>query len=187
MAYGATIASTAADDASGIAFANAAAAVLIAGCVTVAPLLGHVVSPSLGMACAVLLGAPYPFEARGRIAWPLLDAGSRRKAEGTITLARQRSGLVVGTLPLGAVYPPALRTTILLLPDVDAAIAQGQYTYAYQLGSSALDQSDSLLETMADAAPLPIPRRAAPNLVAACVAVALYAVQFGRKQRTQLA
>jgi hypothetical protein len=130
----------------------------------------------LAPTCAVLIGAPYPFEARGRIAWPLLDAGARRKAEATIGLARQRSGLVVGTLPLGAVYPPALRTTILLLPDVDAAIAQGQYAYAYQLGSSALDQADRLLANIADAAPLPISRRAAPNLVAACVAAALYAL-----------
>lgn len=126
--------------------------------------------------CAVLIGAPYPFEARGRIVWPLLDAGARHKAEATVGLARQRAGLVVGTLPLGTPYPPALLATLGQLPDIDAAITRGQYAYAYQLGSSAVDQADRLLVTTVDPAPLPIPRRAAPNLVIACLAVALYAL-----------
>jgi hypothetical protein len=39
-----------------------------------------------------------------------------------------------------------------------------------------VNQADRLLTTTVDPAPLPIPRRAAPNLVAACVVVALYAL-----------
>lgn len=126
--------------------------------------------------CAVLLGAPYPSEARGRIAWPLLAGDEQHKAQATAALARQRTSLVANSLPFGAMYPPELLTTQTQLPAIDAAISAKQYAYAYQLAASAVDQADRLLATIADTATLPVPRRAAPWLVAAALALALYAL-----------
>ena len=136
---------------------------------------------------AVLLGTPYPSEARGRIAWTLLAADTRRKAEATVGLARQRAGLVVSTLPLGRPYPPELLAVQAQLPTLDATLAGGQTTYAYQLASSAVDQSDRLLLTAAEATPLPVSPRAAPWLMAACLLVALYALLLAGFARAGLA
>jgi len=124
---------------------------------------------------AVLLGTPYPSEVRGRIAWSLLAADTRRKAEATVGLARQRAGLVVSTLPLGRPYPPELLVVQAQLPTLDTTLAEGQNAYAYQLASSAVDQSDRLLLTAAETTPLPVSPRAAPWLVVSCLAIALYA------------
>ncbi len=126
--------------------------------------------------CAVLLGAPYPFEARGRIVWPLLEADEARKAAATGALARQRAGLVVGTLPLGAPYPRELLTTLAQLPEIDFALSSGQHAFAYQLASSAADQADRLLATAATVTPLPLPRCAAWALVAVGIVAGLYAL-----------
>ena len=135
---------------------------------------------------AVLLGTPYPAEVRGRIAWSLLAADTRRKAEATVGLARQRAGLVVSTLPLGRPYPPELLAVQAQLPTLDATLAEGQTTYAYQLASSVVDQSDRLLLTAAEAAPLPVSPRAVPWLLAACLAIALYAPLFAGLARAWL-
>ena len=135
---------------------------------------------------AVLLGTPYPSEARGRIAWPLLAADTRRKAEATVGLARQRAGLVVGTLPLGRPYPPELLVVQAQLPTLDATLAEGQAVYAYQLASSAVDQSDRLLLTAAEATPLPVSPRAAPWLIVACLAITLYALLLAGLARAWL-
>jgi hypothetical protein len=61
-------------------------------------------------------------------------------------------------------------------PAIDAAIEARQYPYAYQLASSVLDQADRQFVATVDTPTLPVPRRAAPWLVAAGSAVALYAV-----------
>ncbi|CAA9580970.1 MAG: hypothetical protein AVDCRST_MAG18-3128 [uncultured Thermomicrobiales bacterium] len=125
--------------------------------------------------CAVLLGAPYPSEARGRIAWPLLVGDERQKAEATAGLARQRTALVANSLPFGSPYPAELLSAQEQHPPIDAAIDTGQYAYAYQLAASVVDQADRLLIAVADAPTLPVPRRAAPWLAAAALAFALYA------------
>lgn len=126
--------------------------------------------------CAVLLGAPYPSEARGRIAWPLLAGDEQHKAQATAALARQRTSLVANSLSFGSVYPTELLTAQTQLPAIDAAISAEQYPYAYQLAASAVDQADRLLVTIADTSTLPVPRRAAPWLVAAALALTLYAL-----------
>ena len=126
--------------------------------------------------CAVLLGAPYPSEARGRIAWTLLSGDEQHKAQATAALARQRTALVANSLPFGAIYPTELLSAQTQLPAIDAAIGARQYPYAYQLATSAVDQADRLLVTIADTATILVPRRAAPWLVAAALALALYAL-----------
>ncbi len=136
---------------------------------------------------AVLLGTPYPSEVRGRIAWSLLAADTRRKAEATVGLARQRAGLVVSTLPLGRPYPPELLAVQAQLTTLDATLAGGQTAYAYQLASSTVDQSDRLLLTAAEATPLPVSPRAAPWLMAACLGFALYALLLAGLARAWLA
>jgi len=141
----------------------------------------------LAPTAAVLLGTPYPSEVRGRIAWSLLAADTRRKAEATVGLARQRAGLVVSTLPLGRPYPTELLVVQTQLPTLDTALAGGQTAYAYQLASSAVDQSDRLLLTAAEATPLPVSPRAAPWLMAACLGFPLYALLFVGLARAGLA
>ncbi|HEX5505338.1 MAG TPA: hypothetical protein VFW96_22160 [Thermomicrobiales bacterium] len=124
--------------------------------------------------CAVLLGAPYPFDARGAVAWALLDAGEQRKALATAALARQRATLAARVVPFGAPYPHALQTIMVQqLPAIETAIAQDQYAFAYQLASSALSQADqTLATTVAPAVYVPL-RRASWPLAAACLALAL--------------
>ncbi len=134
--------------------------------------------------CAVLLGAPYPSEARGRIAWPLLAGDEQHKAQATAALARQRTALVANSLSFGSVYPTELLTAQTQLPAIDAAISAEQYPYAYQLAASAVDQADRLLVTIADTSTLPVPRRAAPWLVAAALALTLYALLLTLAGRT---
>ena len=126
--------------------------------------------------CAVLIGAAYPSEARGRIAWSLLAADDRRKAEATAGLSRQRATLAISAIPFGVQYPNALRILINQLADADAEIAAKRYDYAYQLAASHLDQADRQLVALAGATPLPTPRRAAWGLVIPPAAVALLAI-----------
>jgi hypothetical protein len=126
--------------------------------------------------CAVLLGAPYPSESRGRIAWSLLMVDDARKAEATARLARQRTGLVANTLPFGTAYPPDLLAAMSQHPAIDSAIESQHYSYAYQLASSVLDQADRQFVATVDTPTLPVPRRAAPWLVVAGIVAALYAV-----------
>lgn len=124
--------------------------------------------------CAVLLGAPYPFEARGRINWLLLSGSLQRKAEATAALARQRTNLVARAIPFGVAYPPELIVAETQHSVVDRALREGQYAYAYQLASSVLEQADRTLLTVGDLPTLPVPRRAAPWLAMVGVLVALY-------------
>jgi hypothetical protein len=126
--------------------------------------------------CAVLLGMPYPVEARGRIAWGLIEADTRRKAEATAGLARQRAALVVAALPFGVPYSASLRDLQLHLAQGDAAIAAGQVAYGYQLAGSNLAEADRQLEDVAGSAPLPAPRRAAWALAIPCLVAALLAL-----------
>jgi hypothetical protein len=125
---------------------------------------------------AALLGAPYPSEVRGRIAWALLDADERRKATATSALARQRTWLAISAVPFGAEYPSSLRILIGQLTEADAEIAQGRFDFGYQLSASNLDQADRQLVALAGVAPLPTPRRAAWVLVIPCLAVVLLTV-----------
>jgi hypothetical protein len=104
-----------------------------------------------------------------------------------VGLARQRAGWVVSTLPLGRPYPPELLAVQAQLPTLDATLAAGQTAYAYQLASSAVDQSDRLLLTAAEATSLPVSPRAAPWLMAAGLAFALYALLVAGLARAWLA
>lgn len=126
--------------------------------------------------CAALIGAAFPSEVRGRIAWGLLAADERRKATATAGLARQRSSLAVSAIPLGVPYPDTLRILINQHADVDAEIAAGRYDFAYQLAASQLEQADRQLGALAGATPIPPPRRAAWDLVIPCLATALLAI-----------
>lgn len=124
--------------------------------------------------CAVLLGAQYPFDARGAVAWSLLDANEQRKALATVALARQRATLAARVVPFGAPYPRALQQIMVLqLPAIETAVAQDQYAFAYQLASSALTEADQVLATTVAPAVYVPPRRASWPLAAGCLAIAL--------------
>ncbi len=128
--------------------------------------------------CAVVLGAPYPFETRGRIAWSVVAGDDQEKAETTASLARQRTNLVANALPFGVPYPVELLTAQAQHPVIDRAIQEQQYAYGYQLAASVVDQADRLLATVSNTPGLPVPRRAAPWLVGTAVAIACYALLF---------
>lgn len=142
----------------------------------------------LAPTCAVLLGAPFPYETRGQIAWSLLETDSQVKAIATAALARQRTTLAARAVPFGASPTPLLQATIAGLPTIDAVAKRGDYDYAYQLAASAVKNADQSLDQSA-AAPLYLPaRRAAWPLVALAVTLALLAplVAFARRQASAL-
>ncbi len=128
--------------------------------------------------CAVLLGTSYPVEVRGGVAWGLIEADTRRKAEATAGLSRQRAALAVGALPFGVSYSDPLRTLLLHLAQVDTELASGRYAFGYQLAASNLAEADRQLDEQTAGLPLPLPRRAAwalaiPSLVVALLALGL--------------
>ena len=128
--------------------------------------------------CAVLLGTRYPVEARGGIAWGLIEADTGRKAEAMAGLSRQRAALVVGALPFGVSYSEPLRTLLRHLDQVDTETDAGHHAFAYQLAASNLAEADRQLADPAGGTPLPAPRRAAwalaiPALLAALLALGL--------------
>lgn len=152
--------------------------VALSGAGTNAARLRSVPLNDVAPTCAVLLGAPYPAEARGRIAWALLATNDRRKAEATAALARQRTWLAITAVRFGVPYPETLRLLTGQIADADAEIAIGHYDYGYQLSASILDQADRQIVALAGVTPLPLPppRRAAWGLVAPCLAVAALAL-----------
>ncbi len=136
---------------------------------------------------AVLTGARYPTAARGRVAWSLLAVDERRKATAALALARQRTTLAAGALPLGTEYPPLLQRALYRLPAVETALQEGQFAYAYQLASSSIDEADRALAATATTAPILPPRRVAWPLVAAGLGAALLAALLAALNRSALA
>lgn len=138
----------------------------------------------LAPTCAVLLGVAYPAEARGRIAWELLNLDERRKALATAALARQRTTLAARTVPFGAPYPRPLQTALVArLPEVEALLADGQFAYGYQLAASALDEADRALDQPVPTELYVPPPRAAWPLVAGCLALALATIVLALARR----
>lgn len=126
--------------------------------------------------CAVVIGAHYPAEARGRIAWALLLADGRRKAMATAALARQRTALAERAVLPGVPAPPLLGVAAGRLPLIETLLREGQFDYSYQLSSSSVDEADRALLEAASAAPILPSRRAAWPLIIACLTVAGLAV-----------
>lgn len=138
----------------------------------------------LAPTCAVLLGTAYPFEARGRVAWPLLDTDQARKAVATAALARQRMTLASTLVPFGVRYPAGLVNGLAHLVEIDDTVAAQQYTFAYQLAASSVDDADRLLGALASAAPVPPSRRAAWAVVVPCLVLALAATALALVRRS---
>lgn len=139
--------------------------------------------------CAVIAGAPYPYDARGGIAWPLLATDTRVKATATAALARQRSTLAARAVPFGALYSPTLQEAIAGLPTIESVLQNGEYAYGYQLASSAVERANqSLDQTLATPLYSP-PRRAAWPLVAAALVLSLVAplLALARRRMNALA
>lgn len=137
---------------------------------------------------AVLLGAPYPYEARGGIAWSLVTTDMRVKAIATAALARQRSTLAARAVPFGALASPALQEVIASLPAIDAALQRREFAYAYQLAASAVESSNQSLDQTFSAPIYQAPRRAAWPLAAGALGLALLAplVAIARRRMSAL-
>lgn len=139
--------------------------------------------------CAAIVGAPYPYEARGGIAWSLLATDTRVKATATAALARQRSTLAARAVPFGALYSPALQEAIAGLPTIESVLQRGEYAYGYQLASSAVESADQSLDQTFATPLYRAPRRAAWPLMAGALALALVAplLALARRRMNALA
>lgn len=139
--------------------------------------------------CAVIGGAPYPYEARGGVAWSLLATDTRVKAIATAALARQRSTLAARAVPFGALYSPSLQEAIAGLPTIESVLQNGEFAYGYQLASSAVDRANQSLDQTFAAPLYGPPRRAAWPLVAAALALVLVAplLALARRRMNALA